>query len=182
MISILFVDDERSVRENFEILLTHSGYVVELADSVAKALAVLKNREFDLIISDMRMAPQTGLDLLRAAKKIAPNTEVLILTGHGDIQNAIEAMKLGALDYITKDLDHREILLTIEKSVKKKFLRSFFLFSILNPRSLHQLSYTHYDMDQIQYQRKFFLLFGSSEWPKYKSIRISKCFGVPNFV
>jgi len=123
MVSILFVDDEPSVRENFDILLKHHGYHVELADSVAKALSLLKNSEFDLIITDMRMAPQTGLDLLRSAKSIAPNTGVIVLTGHGEIQNAIEAMKLGALDYITKETDYKEILLTIEKAVEKKLLK-----------------------------------------------------------
>lgn len=123
MISILFVDDESTVRENFDILLGHHGYHVELAESVAKALSLLKNSEFDLIITDMRMAPQTGLDLLRAAKSISPGTGVVVLTGHGEIQNAIEAMKLGALDYITKETDYKEILLTIEKAVEKKLLK-----------------------------------------------------------
>jgi DNA-binding NtrC family response regulator len=123
MISILFVDDEQAVRENFDILLKHHGYHVELSENVAKALSLLKNNEFDLIITDMRMAPQTGLDLLRSAKSIAPNTGIIVLTGHGEIQNAIEAMKLGALDYITKETDYKEILLTIEKALEKKLLK-----------------------------------------------------------
>ncbi len=123
MISILFVDDESAVRENFDILLKHHGYRVTLAESVSQALLLLKNNEFDLVITDMRMAPQTGLDLLRSAKSIAPRTGVIVLTGHGEIQNAIEAMKLGALDYITKDTDYKEILLTIEKAVEKKLLK-----------------------------------------------------------
>src|SRR5690349_3065178 len=116
MISILFVDDEAAVRENFDILLKHHGYHVELAENVAKALSLLKKSEFDLIITDMRMAPQTGLDLLRSIKNTAPGTGVIVLTGHGEIQNAIEAMKLGALDYITKETEYKEILLTIEKA------------------------------------------------------------------
>jgi len=123
MISILFVDDERAVRENFDILLGHHGYHVELAESVAKALSLLKTTEFDLIITDMRMAPQTGIDLLREAKTIAPDTGIIVLTGHGEIQNAIEAIKLGALDYITKETDYQEILLTIEKALEKKLLK-----------------------------------------------------------
>jgi len=123
MISILFVDDESAVRENFDILLGHHGYHVRLADSVAKAVSLLKDTEFDLIITDMRMAPQTGLDLLRIAKSIAPGTGVIVLTGHGEIQNAIEAMKLGALDYITKETDYKEVLLTIEKALEKKQLQ-----------------------------------------------------------
>ncbi|HYM20511.1 MAG TPA: sigma-54 dependent transcriptional regulator [Candidatus Kapabacteria bacterium] len=123
MISILFVDDEPAVRKNYEILLTHNGYRVELAENVVTALSLLKNTEFDLVITDMRMAPQTGLDLLRLAKSTAPTTGVIVLTGHGEIQNAIEAMKLGAIDYITKDSDYKEILLTIEKAVEKKLLK-----------------------------------------------------------
>ncbi|MDP4221287.1 MAG: sigma-54 dependent transcriptional regulator [Bacteroidota bacterium] len=123
MISILFVDDEFAARQNFDILLKHHGYHVELAESVAKALSLLKNTDFDLIITDMRMAPQTGLDLLRMAKSIAPNTGVIVLTGHGEIQNAIEAMKLGALDYITKETDYKEILLTIDKALEKRLLK-----------------------------------------------------------
>lgn len=120
---ILFVDDEATVRQNYDLLLRHNGFEVTLCSTVDEALTALAVSSFDLIITDMRMSPKSGLDLLRAVKSMDLHTEVIVLTGHAEVQNAIEAMKLGALDYITKDTDHREILLTIQKAAETISLR-----------------------------------------------------------
>jgi DNA-binding NtrC family response regulator len=122
MPNILFVDDELTVRQNYELLLKHHGYDMTVCSGVEEALKAMAGEEFDLIITDMRMSPLTGLDMLRSAKKIAPQTGVIVLTGHADVQNAIEAMKLGALDYITKEADYKEILVVIQKALEKKLL------------------------------------------------------------
>ncbi len=123
MPTILFVDDESTVRQNYDLLLRHNGFAVTLCASVDEALAALQVSSFDLIITDMRMSPKSGLDLLRVVKAQGLQTGVIVLTGHAEVQNAIEAMKLGAIDYITKETDHREILLTVQKAMDTALLR-----------------------------------------------------------
>jgi len=122
MPTILFVDDEAVARTNYKTILTHYGYDVSLASGVEEAIGLLKKQTFDLIITDMRMGDQSGLDMLRSAKDIAPKAEVIILTGHADLQNAVEAMRLGAQDYLTKEADYKEILVVIEKAIEKQVL------------------------------------------------------------
>jgi DNA-binding NtrC family response regulator len=125
MASILFVDDELSARENYRTILEHFGHSVTLATSVRDAVSVLKGGQpsFDLIMTDMRMGSENGLDMLREARSLAPQTEVIVLTGHAELENAIEAMKLGAADYLTKDTDYKEIMLVVEKALEKHALK-----------------------------------------------------------
>ncbi|SRR5579883_1054434 len=124
MPSILFVDDELSARENYRTILEHYKHEVTLASNVREAVAKLSsNGPFDLIITDMRMGAESGLDMLREAHKLAPEVEVIVLTGHAEIPNAIEAMKLGAADYLTKDSDYKEIMVVVEKALEKRALK-----------------------------------------------------------
>ena len=124
MASILFADDELSARENYQTILEHFGHSVTLATSVREAVhAIGKNGPFDLILTDMRMGSESGLDLLREARNLAPETEVIVLTGHAELENAIEAMKLGAADYLTKESDYKEIMLVVEKAIEKRSLK-----------------------------------------------------------
>src|SRR5665213_580852 len=123
--TILIVDDEASARQNYSTILTHYGYEVVLASSVAEAMSHLRSEEtIDLVLTDMRMGSQSGLDLLREARRLDPDLDIIVLTGHAEMANAIEAMKLGAADYLTKDADYQEILLTIEKVLEKRSLKS----------------------------------------------------------
>ncbi|HZK75526.1 MAG TPA: sigma-54 dependent transcriptional regulator, partial [Candidatus Kapabacteria bacterium] len=110
---------------NYSTILTHFGYKVVLASSVAEAMSHLRSEEaIDLVLTDMRIGAQSGLDLLREARRLTPDLDIIVLTGHAEMANAIEAMKLGAADYLTKDADYREILLTIEKVLEKRTLKS----------------------------------------------------------
>lgn len=122
MATILFVDDEDSARQNYKLILEHYGHSVLLADGVQSAESQLKAGGIDLLITDMRMGAESGLDMLRVAKKVSPETEVIVLTGHAELQNAVEAMKLGASDYLTKDTDYKEILLTVDKALDRRAL------------------------------------------------------------
>jgi two-component system, NtrC family, response regulator HydG len=125
MATILFVDDEQAARQNYSTILEHYGHDVLLASSVREAVDVLKSgRAIDLILTDMRMGVESGLDMLREAKRIVPEIEVIVLTGHAEIENAIEAMKLGASDYITKDTDYKEILVILDKALEKRDLKT----------------------------------------------------------
>ena len=124
MPSILFVDDEQIARDNYRTILEHYGHAVSLASNVREAVSQLSTGfHFDLIITDMRMGSESGLDLLREARHLVPGTEVIVLTGHAELENAVEAMKLGAADYLTKDTDYKEIMLVVEKALEKRSLK-----------------------------------------------------------
>ena len=125
MQTILLVDDEASARQNYSTILTHYGYGVMIASSVPDALEKLQlDKPIDLILTDMRMGAQSGLDLLRDARRMIPDLDIIVLTGHAEMANAIEAMKLGAADYLTKDADYQEVILTIQKTLEKRALKN----------------------------------------------------------
>ncbi|MCG8603872.1 response regulator, partial [bacterium] len=102
--SILIVDDEVSVRTSLEKALSKAGYVTRSAGSGNEALRILAKAKtsFNVVLSDLKMPDGDGLDLLRGIKKHHPKMEVVLLTGYGTIERAVEAMKEGAYDFITK--------------------------------------------------------------------------------
>src|SRR5262245_11540638 len=99
---ILIVDDERSIRELLEIFLKKEGFEVQTASSVADALTCIKSTEFDLIISDIRMPDMTGIDLLRQLRSNNFSGQFILLTAFASADAAIQALKMGAFDYILK--------------------------------------------------------------------------------
>src|SRR5512145_1726580 len=98
--TILIVDDEFSVRESLEKVLSKAGYVTLAADSGNEALAVLSKEKIDLVLSDLKMPDGDGVELLKSIKKNYPDIEVILLTGYGTVENAVEAMREGAYDFI----------------------------------------------------------------------------------
>ncbi|MBI3637290.1 MAG: sigma-54-dependent Fis family transcriptional regulator [Candidatus Rokubacteria bacterium] len=121
--NILVVDDERSMRELLEITLRQAGYSVTVADGGESALEILKGTTFDLVITDLRMRTVGGLDVLRAVKEHAPDTVVLVVTAYASTETAVEAMRLGAYDYITKPFKLDEIKLTAANALERKRLQ-----------------------------------------------------------
>ncbi|SER94632.1 sigma-54-dependent transcriptional regulator [Salisediminibacterium halotolerans] len=123
MTSILVVDDEEDLRDLLVSRLKRKNYQAEAAESAEKALALLAEKSFDLGIFDIRMEEKDGLTLLEEVKNgLLPAMEVIMLTGHGTIESAIDAMKKGAYDYITKPYNLSELEMTIEKALEKKRL------------------------------------------------------------
>jgi len=120
---ILVVDDERSMRELLSIMLKQAGYAVTLADGGESALEALRGEPFDLVITDLRMRRVDGLTVLRSTKELSPHTVVLVVTAFASTETAIEAMKLGAYDYITKPFKMDEIRLTIANALERKRLQ-----------------------------------------------------------
>lgn len=120
---ILVVDDEQSMCDFMEILLTKEGYSVETAGSGAEAVKMTQAGNFDLVIADMMMPQMTGLELLREVKGIRPEQDFIVMTAFASVDTAIEAMREGALDYVTKPFKIDEIKLVIEKSVSRKKLK-----------------------------------------------------------
>jgi len=119
---ILVVDDEPSMRTTLSILLKREGYQVSLAESGAEALPLLAPGEYDMILTDLKMEGMDGIELLRHIKAVDPQAEVLIFTAYGTIASAVEAMKLGAYDYIGKPFDEEELLLKVARALERKAL------------------------------------------------------------
>ncbi len=110
------------MQEFLEILLRREGYDVVAVSSAPEALLALETDEFDLVISDIRMPGMSGLELLGRVKDLCPETLVILITAHGSTESAVEAMKYGAYDYLTKPCRVDEIRLVVEKALEKKTL------------------------------------------------------------
>ncbi len=114
---ILIVDDERSMRELTSLLLRKEGYEVEVCESGDLACQLLGERPFDLVLTDLKMPGRSGLDVLQAAKRLDPSTQVILMTAFATTDTAITAMKQGAADYITKPFKVDELLVQVEKAL-----------------------------------------------------------------
>lgn len=120
---ILIVEDEKSMREVLRILLEGEEYEVATASDGLEAMSYLNKDIFDLIITDMKMPKMDGFGLLKKTKEISPETIVIMITAFGTTETAVEAMKLGAYDYINKPFNIEEIRLIVRKAIEKKRLR-----------------------------------------------------------
>ncbi|MCP4006075.1 MAG: sigma-54-dependent Fis family transcriptional regulator [bacterium] len=121
---ILIVDDETSMQEFLEILLQREGHDVVACGSAEQAILAIEGDEFDLVISDLRMPGMSGLELLEHIQDNAPETTVILITAHGTTESAIEAMRYGAYDYLTKPCSIDEIRLVVSKALEKRELCS----------------------------------------------------------
>lgn len=119
---ILIVDDEVNIREALAALLEDDGYRVAAAASAEEAMESLRESQFDIVISDLRLNGESGLDLLRWVRQTCPATEMIILTAYGTVEGAVEAMKIGAYDYLSKPVDRNRLELLIEKALEKQRL------------------------------------------------------------
>jgi two-component system response regulator HydG len=119
---VLIVDDQRNMRTTTALVLAQSGFEVAEAESGEAALQRLLAEPFDVVLTDLRMAPTTGLDVLRGALEIAPATQVIVMTGYGTIESAVEAMQMGAHDYIAKPFKEGELLLRVQRALEKRRL------------------------------------------------------------
>ena len=119
---ILIVDDERSMREFLGIYLRREGYRIEAASGGNEAIASIKARAFDVIITDLRMPDADGLTILAEAKRTRPDTEVIVVTAFSTTETAIAAMKAGAHDYLTKPFKIDEVGLVVARAMEKRRL------------------------------------------------------------
>lgn len=122
MAKILVVDDERSMREFLEILLRKAGHEVSTAANLQGALERTAEGDLDLVLSDLRLGTESGIALLEAVKAGSPGTEVVILTAFATTENAIQAMKLGAYDYLQKPFKVDELKMVLEKALEHRAL------------------------------------------------------------
>jgi two-component system response regulator PilR (NtrC family) len=122
-VKILVVDDEPSMREYLEVLLTRSGYEVLTASGVPQSREMLGTGQVDLVVSDMRLGKESGLEVLKHARTRESPPEVILITAYGTPASAVEAMRQGAYDYICKPFDNEELKLLVQKALEKRNLR-----------------------------------------------------------
>ena len=119
---ILIVDDEKNYLVVLQALLADNGYEMLTAQNGPQALALAAEEEPDLVITDMRMPQMSGLDLIQRLKARFNEMPIIVMTAYGTVENAVEAMKSGATDYITKPFENTELLLTVQKALKMRRL------------------------------------------------------------
>ena len=131
---LLLIDDDRTLLQSLERVLAQHGYETTTAESAARARELLEERSFDLLLLDLVLPDADGLELLREVRVTQPDAEVIVATAHGSIESAVEAMRWGAYDYLTKPFHPMELTTTLEKALEKSRLEKE------NIQLRHQLS------------------------------------------
>ena len=138
---VLVVDDERSMRELLSIVLRRDGYDVLIAEDGAAAVELLKRERVDILITDIRMPQMNGVDLLREAKRIAPDIVSIVMTAFASTETAVEALRLGAADYVHKSPNAAtELRLRVGRELERKRLQQENVLLKRALRSSHQFS------------------------------------------
>ena len=119
---ILVVDDEIGIRQSLQKILEKEGFSVVTASNGEEAFKVIRQGEIDLLITDIRMAGMDGVELLKVSKSLSPFTEVIMITGFASVDTAVDSMKQGAYDYITKPFKKADILKSVHKAIEKQIL------------------------------------------------------------
>ncbi|HKB77529.1 MAG TPA: sigma-54 dependent transcriptional regulator [Myxococcales bacterium] len=127
---ILIVDDQRNMRTTTALMLRQQGYAVAEVASGEEALSRLLAEPFDVVLTDLKMAPLDGIAVLRGALEISPTTQVIVMTGYGTVESAVAAMQQGAHDYLSKPFKEEELLVRVQRALeKRKLLVDVGLFS-----------------------------------------------------
>ncbi len=119
---VLAVDDEQVVCESIRRVLSEEGYEVATTTSSKQGLDMLRKDRYDLLLLDIKMPEMDGIELLKAARELSPDTEVLIVTGYATIETAVEAIKLGAFDYLEKPVSPPQLLVAAARALERKHL------------------------------------------------------------
>ena len=122
MRTILIVDDEKAIRKTLSEILSYEGYKIDDAENGEEALKKLKERSYDVVLCDIKMPKVDGLEFLEKSKKINPDVPIIMISGHGTIETAVEAVKKGAYDYVAKPPDLNRLLITIRNALDKQSL------------------------------------------------------------
>jgi DNA-binding NtrC family response regulator len=122
MEKILIIDDNESLRYTLENVLDEAGFRTKSMEDGVAAINEFRTENYDVVICDMKLPKMNGMEIMNEIKKIKPNIPFIFLTAFGDIKNAVEAMKKGAFDYVTKPFDNEEMILNIRKALEIKYL------------------------------------------------------------
>jgi DNA-binding NtrC family response regulator len=125
MSKLLIIDDERGIRNTLREILADEGHEVEVAENGKQGLEMAQAKAYDLIFCDIKMPEMDGMELLKALKEgeDAIDTPIVMITGHGDVETAVQALKLGAYDFLVKPLDLNRILITTKNALESKTLK-----------------------------------------------------------
>jgi DNA-binding NtrC family response regulator len=140
--TILLADDDASLRRVLAHHLTEAGYHVQTAIDGNEGLRLFTEQQVDMVITDIQMPELSGLEMMRRINVMSPDVMVLVITAHGSIETAVEAMKLGAYDYITKPFNREELLLTVAKGLEYTAL-------VRENRSLKRFIESRFSLDNI---------------------------------
>jgi two-component system response regulator HydG len=119
---ILIVDDQKNMRTTLAIMLRGAGHDVAEATDGSDACEAIDDEAYDLVVTDLRMGSVDGIAVLRHAREHSPLTEVIVMTAYGTIETAVEAMRLGAWDYIQKPFSETELLIKVDKAIERRWL------------------------------------------------------------
>jgi DNA-binding response OmpR family regulator len=119
---ILIVDDERYIRRNLQLLLEAAGYQADMASDGEEAFAMCQARQYNVALVDLQMPKMNGLELLRSLRELRPETAVVILTAYGSVARAVDAMKLGAVDFLEKPFDPQALRLLVDEVLLRQRL------------------------------------------------------------
>lgn len=122
MASILIIDDEKSIRNVLRDILQHEGYQVEEAPDGEQGIKLFQSKTFDLVLCDIKMPKMDGMEVLQQIMAVNPEIPVIMISGHGSIENAVEAVKKGAYDFISKPPDLNRLLITLRNALDKNTL------------------------------------------------------------
>lgn len=122
MANLLVIDDEKTIRNTLKEILEYEGYRVDEAGDGAAGLEMVKNNNYDAVLCDIKMPKMDGLELLPKILEMSPDTPVIMISGHGTIETAVEATKKGAYDFISKPPDLNRLLITLRNAVEKQNL------------------------------------------------------------
>lgn len=122
MSRLLVIDDEKSIRETLKELLEYEGYSVETAEDGKKGLELIKTNGYDAVLCDIKMPKMDGMEMLEKVSTSAPDTPIIMISGHGNIELAVEATKKGAFDFIAKPPDMNRLLVTVRNALDKNNL------------------------------------------------------------
>ena len=120
--NILVIDDERSIRKTLSEILTFEGYTIDEAADGAEGVKKIKENNYDCILCDIKMPRMDGMEVLQVARQERPDIPFIVISGHGNIETAVDAVKKGAFDYISKPPDLNRLLITIRNAMDKKLL------------------------------------------------------------
>ncbi len=122
MNSILIIDDEKAIRKTLGEILSYEGYTIDDAENGEEGLRKLKEKSYDVILCDIKMPKVDGIEFLERSKEINPDVPIIMISGHGTIETAVEAVKKGAFDYVAKPPDLNRLLITIRNALDKQTL------------------------------------------------------------
>ncbi len=122
-IRILVIDDEQMSRECIVSVLASEQFQVMQAPNAADGLSLTRKYQFDLVITDLRIGEDSGIDVIRTVQSTFPDTEIILITGYGTIESAVEAIQAGAFDYLTKPFSNQHLLVKVNKAVERKQMK-----------------------------------------------------------